>query len=50
MKQGGVEVQRIVILDSLYKTNYSTTDTGYISSIGDHIPIKFYKSSFADRD
>jgi hypothetical protein len=42
--------QRIVILESLYKTNYSTTDTGFISSIGDTIPIKYYKTSFTDRD
>jgi hypothetical protein len=38
------------VLDSIYKTNYSTTDTGYISSIGDEIPLKFYKTSHVSRD
>lgn len=45
----GVTFQRIVILDEVYQTNYSTTDTGSISSVSDH-PLKYYKSSFANSD
>lgn len=40
----------MVMLDSMYKTTYSTTDTGFMASIGDTIPIKYYKTSFADKD
>lgn len=39
---------RILILDSVYKTNYSTTDTGHYGSIDGEYPLKFYKSSHAD--
>lgn len=38
------------MLDTIYKTNYSTTDTGYIASIGDHIPLKYYKTSYTGGD
>ena len=37
-----------MVLDSLYKTNYSTTDTGSFS--GDGIPLKYYKTSFVAND
>jgi hypothetical protein len=40
----GLAFDRLVILDSLYKTNYSTTDTGYLEQLGDSTPIKYYKS------
>ncbi len=44
-----MQYDRIVVLDDVYKTNYSTTDTGYISSL-DHQPLRYYKTSFADKD
>jgi hypothetical protein len=39
-----------VILDSLYKTNYSTTDTGYLEKLGDTYPLKYYKTSWSRND
>jgi hypothetical protein len=45
-----VKYERIVIIDTLYKTNYSTTDTGYMEKIGDNYPIRTYKTSFAKND
>ena len=39
---------RVVIIDSVYKTNYSTTDTGHILSVDDGYPLKFFKTSHAD--
>lgn len=38
-----------MVLDDVYKTNYSTTDTGHMSHVGE-LPLRFYKSSHADRD
>ena len=37
-----------MIIDSVYKTNYSTTDTGHILSVDDGYPLKYYKTSHAD--
>jgi hypothetical protein len=45
-----VQFNRIVTLDSLYKTTYSTTDTGYLDQLGDSYPIKYYKTSYAEKD
>lgn len=42
--------ERVVVIDSLYKTQYSTTDTGHLENIGDHYPLKYYKTTFAKND
>ena len=43
--------ERVLLLDSIYKTNYSTTDTGYLTSIdGEAYPLKYYKSSHTTTD
>ena len=43
--------QRLVLLDTVYKTNYSTTDTGSYHSIdGEAYPLKYYKSSHTSGD
>ena len=39
-----------MVLDSLYKTNYSTTDTGYLDQLGDQYPIKYYRTQWANKD
>jgi hypothetical protein len=46
----GVVIERIVIVDALYKTNYSTTDSGYLEKVGDSSVIKYYKTSWAQKD
>jgi hypothetical protein len=45
-----VKFERIVILDSIYKTNYSTTDTGSLLSAEGQLVIKYYKTSFVEKD
>eukprot|EP00347_Sterkiella_histriomuscorum_P009862 403339590 len=50
LKAEGAKFDRIVILDSIYKTNYSTTDTGYLTNLGDHYPLKYYRTSHANAD
>lgn len=45
-----VTFDRVVVLDALYKTHYSTTDTGHLELVGDTVPIKYYKSSWANKD
>jgi hypothetical protein len=38
-------------LDTVYKTNYSTTDTGYLTTVdGEAYPLKYYKSSHSASD
>jgi hypothetical protein len=45
----GSPAPRILFLDSVYKTNYSTTDTGSLSLVdGELYPLKYYKSTAAD--
>ena len=45
------QVERIVVLDSIYKTNYSLTDhSGYVTQIDGPIPLKYYKNSFVEKD
>ncbi len=39
-----------MILDSLYKTNYSTTDTGHMENLGDHYPLRYYKTTWTKND
>jgi hypothetical protein len=42
---------RIIHLDSIYKTNYSTTDSGYFTLVdGEAYPLKYYKSSHTKGD
>jgi hypothetical protein len=50
VSKNNINIERIIVLDSLYKTNYSTTDTGYISQIEGETPIKYYKTSFSSKD
>lgn len=50
LKSEGAKFERIVLIDSLYKTHYSTTDTGYLEQLGDSYPLKFYKTSWAKND
>ncbi|CDW90540.1 UNKNOWN [Stylonychia lemnae] len=46
----GAQIQRIVVLDTVYKTNYSTTDTGYMENVGSSFPIRFYKTTHSKND
>ena len=40
-----------MLLDTGYKTNYSTTDTGSYNSVdGEVYPLKFYKSTHTNGD
>lgn len=48
MKAGGAHFERVVIIDSIYKTNYSTTDSGhYQHEDGSQYAIKYYRTSAA---
>jgi len=43
--------QRLVLLDSIYKTNYSTTDSGYFTLVdGEPYPLKYYKTAHTKND
>ena len=43
--------QRLLSLDSVYKTNYSTTDTGSYHQVdGEAYPLKYYKSTHTAGD
>jgi hypothetical protein len=42
------QFQRIVILDSIYKNNYSTTDSGLYQP--EQIQLKYYKTSHTRND
>ena len=43
--------ERVLLLDSVYKTNYSTTDTGHHTSVdGEAYPLKYYKSTHTAGD
>jgi len=45
------QTPRLVIIDSVYKTNYSTTDTGHMAHVDEHqYPLKYYKTSHAAKD
>ena len=48
LAETGSPTPRVVILDTVYKTNYSTTDTGHLLSLDDGFPLKYYKSSHVD--
>ncbi len=40
-----------MVLDTVYKTNYSTTDTGSYNSVdGEVYPLKYYKSTHTNGD
>lgn len=42
--QGNVKIDKFISLSSLYKTNYSTTDTGYYQGECVEV-IRYYKTS-----
>ena len=50
LKDGSAKFDRIVLIDSLYKTHYSTTDTGYLEQLGETYPLKYYRTSWAKND
>ena len=51
LSKQNLQVRRILILDSVYKTNYSTTDTGhYEPDVNLKHPLKFHASSFLDME
>lgn len=39
-----------MLLDSLYKTNYSTTDNGHMEIQGGHFPLRYYKTQWTKND
>ena len=51
LSKQNLQVRRILILDSVYKTNYSTIETGhYEPDVNLKYPLKYHASSFMEKE